>query len=102
MKRFFKKIINWWTQNATKRWLLTLDRLCICYMFTMIWMVARDVANSPSGDFGLLDLALVGVFLMFIVLYTPAYMFPGSDASVDLFGRHGLDDRGVTDKEKEP
>lgn len=102
MKTVLKRIGSWWNRNATKRWLLALDRGCICYMFTMIWMVARDVASAPSGDFGLLDLALVGILLMFVVLYTPPYMFPGSDAPVDLPGCHGLDDRGVTGKEKEP
>ena len=101
MKTVLKCIINWWNQNATKRWLLTLDRLCICYLFTNIWMVARDVTYA-SGEFGLLDLSLVGILLMFVVLYTPAYMFPGSDAPVDLRGRHDLDDGSVKDKEKEP
>lgn len=91
MKKFLKKIISWWNQNATKRWLLTLDRGCICYMFTMIWLGVKDV-SGPCAEFTERDVALVGIMLLFVVLYTPAYMFPGSDAPVVLPGQHDLDD----------
>lgn len=101
MKTVLKRIANWWNQNATKRWLLALDRGCICYMFTMFMAVVKDVAGT-SGDITEFDVAALGLLLLFVTCYTPSYMFPGSDAPVDLRGQHDLDDGSVKDKEKEP
>lgn len=101
MKKFLKKIINWWNQNATKRWLLALDRGCICYLFTMFMAVIKDVAGT-SGDITEFDLAALGLLLLFVICYTPSYMFPGSDAPVVLPGQYDLDDGSVKAKVKEP
>ena len=78
MKKFFKKILNWWNQNATKRYVLTLDRLAICWLMTQCYesFLENGGIEGVELEVGLLFLTAM---ILFIVLYTPAYMFPDSD-----------------------
>lgn len=93
MKRFGR----WMNANATKRWLLVLDRICISFLITMIYGGLRE-EMAKSGQFTVYDLALVGSVLLFLVLYTPSYMFPSSHESVSGFYLDHLDSGSLDEK----
>ena len=72
---------RWWNTNATKRWVLALDRLTI---FLLIPAMYNSVAKVIYDRFDHFEgfVFFVGVALVFILLYTPGYMFPSSDQPV--------------------
>lgn len=72
---------RWMNANATKRWLLALDRICTCFLITMIYDGIRGELVKSDQLIGY-DFVLVGVILLFLVLYTPSYMFPSSHEPV--------------------
>lgn len=88
---------HWMNTNATKRWLLALDRFCICFLITMIYGGVREEI-AKSGQYTVYDLALVGGILLFLVLYTPSYMFPSSHESVSGYYRDHLDSDSLDEK----
>lgn len=74
---------RWMNANATKRWLLALDRICTTFLITMIYDGVRG--ELTKGDQLIVyDLVLVGVILLFLVLYTPSYMYPSSHEPVGI------------------
>ena len=94
-----KRFGRWWNRNATKRWLLALDRFSICYMFTVILVEMIDYAGTSvvlTEDV----VALVCVAFLFIILYTPSYMYPNSSEPVRCPHHGDLDDDGQIEKDK--
>lgn len=92
------RFVRWWNTNATKRWLLALDRMSICYLFTVVFEGMKDAAGI-SEDPAWLALAWVAVVALFIILYTPSYMYPNSSEPVGYPPKHCSEDDL---KEKKP
>lgn len=77
----WRKFLNYWKQNATKRWLLALDRFAIVALAFIGFQSAIEqnlelVADSTAMCF------FLGALILFIILYTPSYMFPTADEEV--------------------
>lgn len=81
LNRMLKKVFSWWNQNATKRWLLTLDRLCICWLISQCYesFIESGGISGVELEVGLLFLTAM---ILFVILYTPSHMFPQSDEEV--------------------
>ena len=82
MKRMLKKVCNWWNQNATKRWLLTLDRLCLCWIADLGFESFKEAGGLAGEGVTQADIIFFAAVLLFLILYTPSYMFPDSDSPV--------------------
>ena len=72
----FKRFICWLDSIASKRFVLVLDRLTVGWFFTVIIASLSD--HVPAEDLNGYYIFGVGLFLLFLVLYTPSYMYPGS------------------------
>lgn len=96
--RGIKAALRWWDTNASKRWLLALDRFCICWMFGFILTGLREIKGITGGECSDVDFLVVAALLMFLVLYVPSYMFPAANSPV----RDSMDpDDAVDDSEHE-
>lgn len=78
MKKLFFKIFSWWNQNSTKRWLLFLDRICICWIAWLVFGAFKDAGGLTGEVLTQADVIFFAALLFFLILYTPSYMFPES------------------------
>lgn len=78
VKSAFCSVCCWLNRNATKRYLLTLDRLCTMYLFSLVFSCLVYVNPDRYGNQEAL-LYFVGAMMLYLTAYTPAYMFSGSN-----------------------
>lgn len=94
MKKYLSVILNWFNENATKRFMLLLDRICYCWLFTCVF--SDLVAVNPERYFNLEAVIIgMGSLFFFLCCYTPSYMFPGSNSPVGNDGDKNRIDRLV-------